>query len=248
MTYTCTACGETRTEAIAKLVPPDPTTEMGKDGTAVGEGASAEAAEKAITTMKSDTDPKGSVFGKLTLRQSKVTSTSIKIAWTKVTGAKKYVVYANKCGKTTKPKKITTTTKTTYTLKKIAKKKLTKGTYYKFIVVALDSKGKVVSSSKLIHIATSGGKVGNPLKITTKAKKDRVTVKVKKTFKLAGAYTSSKKLPVKKHVAIRYETSNKKIATVTSKGVIKGIKKGTCYVYVYAQNGLFKKIKVTVKR
>ena len=40
--------------------------------------------------------------------------------------------------------------------------------------------------------------------------------------------------------------ANTSIATVSSKGVIKGKKKGTCYVYVYAQNGVYKKIKVTV--
>ena len=37
------------------------------------------------------------------------------------------------------------------------------------------------------------------------------------------------------------------VATVTNKGVIKGKKKGTCYIYVYAQNGISKKVKVTVK-
>lgn len=31
-------------------------------------------------------------------------------------------------------------------------------------------------------------------------------------------------------------------------GVVKGMKKGTCYIYVYAENGIFKKIKVTVKK
>ena len=59
---------------------------------------------------------------------------------------------------------------------------------------------------------------------------------------------SSKKKP-KRHVAMRYESSDKSIATVSPKGVIKAVgKKGeTCYVYAYAQNGVFKKIKVVVK-
>ncbi len=228
---------------------PDPTKEMGKDGTAIGEGASAEAAEAAITAAKGDKDLKGSVYNKLQVKQSKVTKTSIKVAWNKISGAKKYVVYAGKSGKSNKLQKITTTTKTNYTLKKFNKKKLTKGTYYKFMVVALNSKGKVVTSSKFAHIATLGkNAASNPGKITTKAKKDKVTVKAKKTFKLAGAYAaSSKKLKIKKVLGMRYESTNKKVATVSSKGVIKGVKKGTCYVYAYAQNGLAKKIKVTVK-
>lgn len=53
---------------------------------------------------------------------------------------------------------------------------------------------------------------------------------------------------LKEHTAvIRYESSNKEIATVDSKGKIKAKAKGTCYIYVYAQNGVYKKIRVTVK-
>ncbi len=117
-------------------------------------------------------------------------------------------------------------------------------------MVALNSKGKVVTSSKYVHIATLGKNArSNPSKVATKAKKDQVTVKVKKTFKLAGTYTASaKKYKITKILNMRYESTNPKIATVSSKGVIKGVKKGTCYVYAYAQNGLFKKIKVTVKK
>ncbi len=46
---------------------------------------------------------------------------------------------------------------------------------------------------------------------------------------------------------MRYESSNTKIATVSSKGVIKGIKKGTSTIYAFAPNGIMKTIKVTVK-
>jgi len=35
-------------------------------------------------------------------------------------------------------------------------------------------------------------------------------------------------------------------ATVTKKGKITAKAKGSCYVYVYAQNGALRKIKVTV--
>jgi len=50
------------------------------------------------------------------------------------------------------------------------------------------------------------------------------------------------------HIAkFRYESSNKKVATVNKKGKIKGISKGKATIYVYAQNGFYKTIKVTVK-
>ena len=51
---------------------------------------------------------------------------------------------------------------------------------------------------------------------------------------------------MKRHVAVRYESSNKKIATVSSKGVVKAKKKGNCYVYAYAQNGIYKRVKIVV--
>ncbi len=52
---------------------------------------------------------------------------------------------------------------------------------------------------------------------------------------------------MKKHVAVRYESTNTKIATVSKAGVVKAKAKGTCYFNAYAQNGVAKKIKVTVK-
>ena len=52
---------------------------------------------------------------------------------------------------------------------------------------------------------------------------------------------------IKKHEDIKYESSNTSVAIVSSKGVITAKKKGTCTVYVYAQNGVYKKVNVTVK-
>lgn len=133
-------------------------------------------------------------------------------------------------------------TKTSYT-----QKKLNKGTYYKYLVTAFNKSGKSISTAKTLHIATKGGKVGNFKKLTTAAKKDKVSLKKGKTFNLKPkAVPESKKLKVSVHRKIQYESSNKKIATVSG-GKIKAQKKGTCYIYVYAQSGAFKKIKVTVK-
>ena len=246
-TRKCSICGEEETQTVPKPTPAD---QKGKDGTAVGPGASAAAAQNAITSIKSDTDPKGSVFNKLKLSSTKQTKKSISLKWTKVSKASKYVIYGNKCGNSNKPKKLTTVSGNKKTFKNIKGKKLKKGTYYKFIIVALDKNNKVVSTSKIIHVATKGGKAGNHKSVTvkksilTKAKK----LKKGKSLKLkAKAVPQSLKLKVKKHVEVRYESTNKKIATVSKKGVVKAKKKGSCYVYAYAQNGVCKKIKVTVK-
>ncbi|MBQ6624122.1 MAG: Ig-like domain-containing protein [Mogibacterium sp.] len=212
-------------------------------GGAVGKGASMEFAEKSILASTSEEGPKGSKYAPLQLRSTKQANTSVTLAWYKVKGAKKYIIYGNACGKKNKMKKLATSTgKLNYVVKKLANKKaLKKGTYHKFMIVALDSKNNVISTSKVVHVATKGNKkMANPTKITLKAPK---TLRKGKTHKLAAKQVGKY---VKKHRVLAYETSNAKVATV-SKGVIKATGKGTCYVYVYAQNGLFKKVKVTVK-
>ena len=246
--YTCKVCGEEKTEAIDKLI--DPADIKGTDGTAVGPGASAVAANKAITGMTSDIDPAGAVFSMLTLRSKKQTNSSITLKWAPCGNAVKYVIYGNKCGKGIRMTKLCELTGTGITFRNVAGQKLSKGLYCKFLVVALDRNDRVVSASKLIHVATRGGKVGNhkSISISKSVLKKAKKLKKGKSLKLkAKAVAQSKKLKVKKHVALRYESSNPKIATVSGKGVVKGKMIGTCYIYVYAQNGIFKKIKVTVK-
>lgn len=271
-TRTCSRCHLEETRPIKKLDPtpaPSPTpapnpnnkttpaadpsknpAKMGKDGTPLGEGASLAAAEKAILSLPNDNDPAGTQFSKLTLRSPKQTKFSIKLSWTKPGNAKTFIVYGNNCGKTNKPKKLASVTGTSLTINSISGKKLGKGKYCKFIVLALDGRNMVVTTSKIIHVTTKGGKVGNDKSISVdksvikKAKK----LKAGKSLKVeAKAVPQSKKLKVKKHVAVRYESTDATIATVTKKGKITAKKKGTCNVYAYAQDGVFKKIKVVVK-
>ncbi len=217
------------------------------------------ATEKKLTSQKNDKDAKGSSYGLLQLKSTKQSKKTNTLKWKKVKGAKKYIVYGNKCGKKYQFKKLKTTTKTSF-----VHKKLKKGTYYKYVVVAVKStsKGdKTVAVSKVIHVATKGGKVGNHKSVTVKAKVDakgkkikkykalsKTTLKKGKSFSIkATATPASKKLKVKKHRGLAFESSNRKIATVSSKGKVTAKKKGTCYIYVYAQNGVSKRIKVTVK-
>ena len=222
----------------------------GIDGTALGPGASAATAEKAILSMTSDDDPQGTVFGKLALKSLKQTNTSIDLSWNRVANASSYVIYGNNCAKGVRPVKLAVTTGNKQTIKTVSNRKLSKGTYYKFIVVALDRNNNVVSTSKVICAATKGGKVGNHKKVTVSKAVTRKAKKLRKgkTLKLkAKALPQSKKLKVRKHAAVRYESTNTNIATVSKKGVVKAKNKGTCYVYAYAQNGICKKIKLVVK-
>ena len=199
----------------------------------------ASAQQKTILNQKNDNDPKGSTFGLLQAKAVKVTKNSIRIQWKKVKGATKYIVYGNKCGKSNRYKKIKTVKTTSFT-----QKKLKKGTYYKYSIVAIKG-SKAIATSKTIHVATTGGKVGNSKSVKVNKKTFKIGVNQKATLK-ATAVAASKKLKVKKHRAIAFESSNKNIATVSKKGVIKGIRKGKCYIYAYAQNGVMAKVKVVV--
>lgn len=215
--------------------------QKGSDGTALGAGASAECAEKAILASSSDEGPAGSKYAPLMLKSTKQGNYNIKLTWNAVKGAKTYVLYGNVCGKNNKMKRLTNVSGKTYNVTKIDKK-LKKGTYHKFMIVALDAKKNVVSTSKVVHVATKGNKkAGNPTKVTTKKPK---ALKRGKTFKLKAKQSGKK---VKKHRGLCYETSNPKIATVNKKGTIKAVGKGKCKVYIYAQNGVSKAVNVTVK-
>ena len=139
--------------------------------------------------------------------------------------------------------------KTSLKVTSAAGARLAKGKYYKFIAVALDGSGKVVSTSKVIHAATKGGKAGNYKKVTVKGSVVTKARKLRKgkTLKLGASAVRASRLKVKSHRMISYESSNEAIASVSGTGVVKGKQKGTCYIFAYAQNGVYRKIKIVVK-
>ena len=203
-------------------------------------------AAKQISGIKNDGDVPGTVFAKLSARMVKVSKTSIKLKWNRVSGASGYFIYGNKCGAKNRFVKIATLqggARTTYT-----HSKLKKGTYYKYIITAyrtVNGTKAVISTSKTMHIVTLGGKYANPSSVKTA--KTKVTLKKGGSFTLKAKATLPKGKKAQNHKKLSYESTNKTIATVSSKGIIKGKKKGSCYIYAYAQNGVYKKVKVTVK-
>ena len=215
------------------------TTQSKTSTVAIGEGSDVGKVNRKILNCKNDKDLAGSTFGKLCVKVKKSKKKAISLTWKKIQVAKTYVIYGAKCG--TSYKKIATVHRKTFT-----NKKLKKGTYYKYMVVALNEKGKVVAISKLIHVATKGGKVGNCKKL--KVNKSKVKLKQGRKFKLkVKQIAKSKKVKLKKHRKTAFESDNQDVAVVSKKGVITAKKKGKCSVYVYAQNGVYKRVKVTVK-
>lgn len=196
---------------------------------------------KNITTQKSE-EVKEADYLKLSARSSGVSDNKITIKWNKVKGVDGYIVFGSKCSGKFKELKFVDKNKTSFT-----QKNLKKGTYYKYVVVAysfVEDVNLYVSISKTVHTATSGGEYGNPK--TVKVNKSKVVLKKGQTFIVkATAVKQNKKS--KTHRNIRFESNKTKIATVSNKGKIKAKKKGACYVYAYAQNGVAKKLKVIVK-
>lgn len=113
------------------------------------------------------------------------------------------------------------------------------------MIVALDSSGNVVSSSKMIHAATKGGNAGNCKKVKiTKPGKAKLSLKAGKSYKIKAKATGQ---IVKKKRGLRYESTAPAVATVTSKGKIKAVSAGNCSIRVYARNGIYKTIKIRVR-
>ena len=129
------------------------------------------------------------------------------------------------------------------------KAKLSKGTMYKFLIVA-DTGAAPAKVSKTIHVATAGKKgVSNYAKVTVgkKALSKAKKMKVGKTLKLKAKAVKKKGAKVKAHVKLRYESSNASVAVVGKSGKVEARGKGTCFVYAFAQNGVSKKVKVKVR-
>ena len=112
-------------------------------------------------------------------------------------------------------------------------------------VVKAKKAGKVTitakAGSKKAVCKVTVKKVSKKVKKVT-VKKSKVTVYVGKTSKISATVTPAK-ATIKK---VKYTTSNKKVATVTAKGVIKGVKAGTAKITVAAVDGSKKKTTVTV--
>ena len=192
-------------------------------------------------------------FGRLKVRSVNQTKTSITLEWSKLDGVDGYLVYGNRCNTNTKTYKYqklaTITNGRTWT-----HKNLKKGTFYKYIVKAykiVDGKKVVTDTSVSIHVITQGSKYGiaksvSVTKIGNKKNVSKITLKKGKTAQIT-AKEIKKDKKIRHHRNLCYESSNTAVATVTPEGLIQAVGKGTCTIWVYAQNGVYVALTVTVK-
>ena len=211
-----------------------------------------------MITVKVPDEPtinKTTGFRRLRARSVKQTKTSVTLQWNIIKDADGYFIYGNRCNTGTKSykyRKLATITGgdiSTWT-----QKDLKKGTYYKYVVKAyrlVNGKKVVTDTSISVHAVTGGGKYGNAkavsvTQIGNKKNVSKITLKMGKTAQIK-AKEIKKDKKIARHRKLCYESSNTKVATVTPDGLIRATGKGTCTIWVYAQNGVYKALKITVK-
>ena len=215
----------------------------------VGEHTIGIVSESGTATTAFTVNVKVNAWDKTVLRpQASASKTSIKIKWNAVPEADGYVIYWNPCGAKTASKqiKVIKSGKTlTWTHKGLKKGSLNK--YYVKAYKMIGNKKQFIKTSKQIHLATEGGKYTNVKKLQSSI--SSVTLKKGKTKALTvtSIYAERNKKPVTHMRTIAYTTSNKKVASVTAKGVIKAEGKGSCYIYITASSGVYTRVKVVVK-
>lgn len=203
--------------------------------------------EKAIAKKKAG----GTALLKMTAKGK----TSLALSWNKIRGADGYEIFFAKCnanGNDFRCEKIETIEGGSVT--KYTKTGLKGGTPYKAYIKAYvkdkNGKKKYVKKSYMVHAFTGGytRHYTNAKRVTVK--KAKVTLKVKKTFKIKAKVVKLKKgkklMPGDHTAKLRYLSTNRKVATVSKSGKIKARGKGKCKVYVIAHD-VCKAVKVTVR-
>ena len=276
-TFTCTICGDKKTEAVAK----DPkahkygkwtrlNAKQHRKVCKLNKSHVVKAAHKWSKTKRIDPTltKKGAQKYKchtcgavksvaipklkariLIARASYARADSATIKWNDMRGAGRYKVYFGKCGTgNINLVKTLKAGKTSYDVKG-----LDQSSAYRFRIIAekkINGKWEKISNISTGHFVTSSNKLyTNPKSL--KVNRTSVTIRKGKTKTVKASV--QKKYPLKRFLndshgpLLRYISSDKGVANVDSKGRITAKGKGTCKVYVIAVNGFTKAVKVTVK-
>ena len=176
---------------------------------------------------------------------------SLILGWSKVAGAEGYDIFFAKCSKDKCRKIKTIKGNKTFSWTKSGLK--TKTAYKAYVKAWVTKGGKkmYIATSPVVHSYTANGTKNFTNAKSITVKKAKVSLKAGKTYKIKAKikkFSKKKKLMPEDHAKyLRFMSSNPKIATVSSSGKIKAKSVGTCAIYVYAHNGVSKKVKVTVR-
>ena len=173
----------------------------------------------------------------------------MKLSWTKVKNADGYDIFFRRCGtgdyplvasvKSSAPRsyKVTGLKKTTAYKARIRAWKKVRG-----------AKTYIGKASPTVHAITGGysKSTANPKTVTVKA--SRVKLTIGKSSKIRASVKGVKSgRRVLAHVnVLRYYSSNRNVATVSSEGKIRATGAGSCNIHVLANNGVRATVRVTV--
>ena len=181
------------------------------------------------------------------LAKGKGEDKSITLSWRKINEATGYECYWSYCDGKKNYKKFSTVKSAKLTT---IHKKLDNSKKYKYFVVAykMEQGRKIyIAKSNCLHVAMKDAKLTNVKSIAVNKASVSLATGKSFTIKATTKLENGKKQPVLHAAQYRYYTTNKKVATVSSTGKITAKAKGSCKVYVLANNGVYKTVKVTVK-
>ena len=191
-------------------------------------------------------DVAGSTFGKLFAETKDVKLTSVTIKWEKMDDADGYYIYGSKCS--TKEKKYKYKFYKGTKNQKIIIGGLKKDNYYKYYVVAykiVEGQDVILAKSKTIHFTPSSSEYGlaDAIKVSGKS----IMLHKGATCQIEAKQVNNRGKKIKNHRSLRYEPTDTSIVKISASGKVGGLKRGKCKIYVYAQNGVYTTLDVTVK-
>jgi len=172
--------------------------------------------------------------------------TSVKLTWTAVDGATKYVIYGGRCGAGSKYAKLKTVSADAVSC---TFQDLKAHRSYKYYVVAYGDTDRLCTS-RTTHVVVVSSYTDryNATKVTAADADVSLTAGNSAQIE-AKVYTlSGKALFGEGHCPIiRFVTADSSIATVSKTGEITAVSEGTTTIYVLAPNGIRTAVKVTVE-
>ena len=178
-----------------------------------------------------------------------------KITWNSINGAAGYDVFIKQG--VTYPKdtfvSVTGANSTTANIKSINGKVVSRKKSYSFVVKAyriVNSTKDYIGNSRVLFAAGDKHKKYTNVKKLVPSKKT-VSISLGKTKKLKTKYkawkSSRKLLTNDDGKKLNYISDNPSVATVDIFGKVEGVKRGSCYVYILAHNGVRTRVRINVK-
>lgn len=184
----------------------------------------------------------------LQLRMTKSEENEIRLTWNYLSEASGYELYGARCNTGSKRYKVALITD----LEDPAMTAwmclgLKADTYYKFVIRAYQKKDGVktyIARSVCTHVPTAGDTYGTIQAVSVPDAKIQMTVGSSHTIKATVGADERKLL---RHIGMRYESTKPGVVTVDENGKLHAVKKGSAKVYVYAPNGVYATVAVTVR-